>query len=114
MTNQPKVEPCRSCKAPVVWAKTVNDKWAPFDAKPERRFILHPGEDGILRAESQPTYQSHYSTCPDAAKWRAGGAGAPPNDQPPPTVSETPFTDGIRKQIEQEKDSPWTDRKDVE
>jgi hypothetical protein len=75
-------------------------KWNPMDAKPERRFILHPGEDGILRAESQPTYQSHYSTCPDAAKWRAGGAGKPPNDQPPPS--------------EQQKQAPWVERKDVE
>lgn len=88
--SAPKVEPCRSCKAPVVWAMTVNHKWAPFDAKPERRFILRD-EDGIMRAESQPTYQSHYSTCPDAAKWRAGAAGPPPNAQRLP--SETPLGD---------------------
>ena len=68
----PKVEPCGSCGAPMVWAKMESGKWAPFDAKPERRFILHPGEDGILRAEAQPTYASHYATCPDADKWRGG------------------------------------------
>jgi hypothetical protein len=67
---QPKVEPCRSCKSPVVWALMPSGKWNPMDAKPERRFILNPGEDGVLRAESQPTYQSHYSTCPQAAEWR--------------------------------------------
>jgi hypothetical protein len=67
---QPKVEPCRSCKALVVWALMRSGRWNPMDAKAERRFILHPGEDGVLRAESQPTYQSHYSTCPQAAEWR--------------------------------------------
>jgi hypothetical protein len=96
MTYQPKVEPCRSCGAPMVWAKTSTGKWAPFDAKPERRFILHPGEDGVLRAEAQPTYQSHYATCPDAKAWRAGAAGPPPNDQPPP-----------------EAGAHWPDRKDI-
>jgi hypothetical protein len=84
MTYQPKVEACRSCKAPVVWAHMPSGKWAPFDAKPERRFILHPGEDNILRAEAQPTYQSHYVTCPDAKAWRSGAAGTPPTDQKPP------------------------------
>jgi hypothetical protein len=97
--NAPKIEPCRSCKAPVVWAKTVNDKWAPLDAKPERRFILHPGEDGVLRAEAQPTYQSHYATCPDAKTWRETKQAPVPTDPP----AEPPKT-GVR----------WPDRKDVE
>lgn len=70
MTYQPKVEPCRSCQAPIVWAMMPSGKWNPMDAVPERRFILHPGEDGVLRAEAQPTYQSHYSSCPDASAWR--------------------------------------------
>ena len=66
----PKVEPCRSCQAMIVWAKMPSGKWSPFDSKPERRFILHPGEDGVLRAEAQPTFQSHFATCKDAAAWR--------------------------------------------
>ena len=98
MTYTPKVEPCRSCKAPVVWAKTVNDKWAPFDAKPERRFILHPGEDGILRTESQPTYQSHYSTCPQASEWRATRREQPLVQMPP---------------VNEPKAEDWSARKDV-
>lgn len=92
--SEPKVENCRSCKAPIVWAKTKNEKWAPFDAKPERRFILHTGDDGILHADAQPTYESHYATCPDAVAWRKGAPGTPPNDPP-------------------ERDAPWTERSDV-
>jgi hypothetical protein len=66
-----------------VWAQMPNSgKWAPFDAKPERRFILHVGEDGILRAEAQPTYQSHFATCPAAAAWR-GNKPEEPAPQPP-------------------------------
>lgn len=66
----PRVEQCRSCKAAVVWAKMPSGKWSIFDAKPERRFILRPGPDGVTQAEAQPTFQSHFATCKDAAAWR--------------------------------------------
>jgi len=64
------VEPCASCKAPIVWAKMPSGKWSPFDSKPERRFLLKAGDDGVFRADAQPTYQSHFSTCPNAAHHR--------------------------------------------
>jgi hypothetical protein len=62
----PKVEPCRSCQAMIVWAKMPSGKWSPFDAKPERRFILRPGPDGVTQAEAQSTFQVHWATCPNA------------------------------------------------
>jgi hypothetical protein len=71
MTYQPLLSKCRSCGAEIFWAITPTGKRAPIDAKPERRFILHPGEDNVLRASIQLTYQSHYATCPQAKYWRS-------------------------------------------
>lgn len=49
------VSRCRSCGAPVVWAKNaVSQKRAPFNPVDER-----------LNVSS-----SHFATCPDADKWR--------------------------------------------
>jgi hypothetical protein len=65
-----KVAFCRSCEAPIVWAVTAGGKASPFDAKPETRYVLHPGEDGVLRSEAQQTYTSHFATCPQGDVWR--------------------------------------------
>lgn len=76
------IVPCRSCKAPIRWARTVNDKPLPVDA--------HPTPDGnVLLREPGPTadvlaglflaaardqglelHMPHHATCPDGEKWR--------------------------------------------
>lgn len=66
----PRVEPCRSCQAMIVWAKMPSGKWSPFDAKPERRFLLVTGDDGVLQAQPQPTFQTHFASCPNADQHR--------------------------------------------
>ena len=56
---------CKSCGAEIFFARTVNGKTIPMDTKPEQRFILDESEDFIM-ALSRKTYQSHFSTCPNA------------------------------------------------
>lgn len=61
---------CRSCKAEILWIK-VNGKNIPVNAKPEYRYI---GPDILNGAWIfKKTYTPHFSTCPDAAKFRNGG-----------------------------------------
>jgi len=92
--------PCRSCGTKLVWAATSTGKRAPFDAEPTltgNTVLVHRtvGEAPIARTatkEEQATrdderlqlaqrvlFLSHFSTCPDAAKYRkrkaAGAAG---------------------------------------
>lgn len=64
---------CKSCGAPVVWAKTENDKNIPLDAKKVRGgniFLDH----GIARIVSPlsglGSYESHFKTCPQAREHR--------------------------------------------
>ena len=67
---------CSTCGAPIVWAKTLEKgKPAPFDAAPvpEGGFTLEAGVAipvGLLTAENEPRYVSHFATCPDADKHR--------------------------------------------
>ena len=46
------IEACRSCGAPVVWEKTRNGKYCPFNV-----------------ADGQPAEESHFKTCPQARGW---------------------------------------------
>jgi hypothetical protein len=62
---------CRSCGAPVFWAKTKSGKSGIFDweAAPDGHFVL--GEDGMAHYDTRAgKYVSHFSTCPDAERWR--------------------------------------------
>lgn len=70
---------CRSCGAPVVWARTSTGGSMPVDADPSPVGNVElVDDDGILRAtvHSQPPlgvddlYVSHFATCPDANDWR--------------------------------------------
>lgn len=57
-----KVTECRSCGAEIVWMKTQKGKNMPVDA------------DTIQDADAEvfdyETMTSHFSTCPEANKWR--------------------------------------------
>ena len=69
---------CKSCKAPIYWAVTVNAKTMPVDAEPsadgtiglefltgcvKARVFVHPNGSGKL-------HLSHFATCPDAGSHR--------------------------------------------
>jgi len=77
---------CRSCGAPVRWARTLNDKAMPLDAEPSPAGNITLKEtddpraplarvlagDDLFAARSAGAtfYLSHYATCPDGEKWR--------------------------------------------
>lgn len=62
---------CRSCKAPITWARTIRGKAIPFD-----------GDIVVVRTEGSPLTGSvveyvdtdvtptHFQTCPQASDWR--------------------------------------------
>ena len=68
---------CRSCDAPIIWARTAKGKSIPLDASPTSEgnivlavfnvaHVLRSGES----AAGRPTYTSHFATCPNAAEHR--------------------------------------------
>jgi hypothetical protein len=79
---------CRSCRRPILWARTPAGRRIPIDPIPvaEGNIVLvdtHPatGHDRyqarILTAGEQPPpgtlrYVSHFATCPDASTHRRG------------------------------------------
>lgn len=65
---------CRSCGATVLWVETESGKKMPLDAEPERRFVIEAGHDP-MRARLRNTYVSHFSTCPQAERWRKSEEG---------------------------------------
>lgn len=80
-------EQCRSCNAPVVWARTAfQNVPMPLDWEPAsdgnilvlnedriiRAVVLPPGDERIA---TQTTYTSHFATCPDGGKWRRRSHG---------------------------------------
>ncbi len=66
---------CRSCGAPIIWAKTEKGKAMPLDAEPAQTGTLWLFA-GVVQTGDQPpavngpTYTSHFATCPQAGKWR--------------------------------------------
>jgi len=61
---------CRSCGQKIVWLKTINKKNIPVDVpKFEDGELMH--EYITTSVEFNPgNMTSHFSTCPDAKKWR--------------------------------------------
>jgi hypothetical protein len=65
---------CRSCDAPIKWAKTRAGKTIPVDAEPsaDGNLVLVPDFLGglfALAADSdpdKPRHKSHFATCPNA------------------------------------------------
>lgn len=67
---------CKSCGAPIFWAKTVNGKPMPLDAEPvlDGRIILE-GQTAIVVGsayvrDGTARYDSHFATCPNARSHR--------------------------------------------
>lgn len=85
-----RVDECRSCGAPVVWARyqRKDGKWkaAPFDVEPSEKgsyYLFHPEGDKsklhgryIKRGEEWPPgalpRTNHFATCPERKKWASG------------------------------------------
>lgn len=67
---------CRSCGAPVVWARHGTGRLAPFDAQPQPHgeWLLVEDGKGELVATRRTTpilaHVPHHATCPQAADWR--------------------------------------------
>lgn len=57
---------CKSCGAPIVWAKSETGKAMPLDAKPEKRIVL----DSLGVGRVLDAFTSHFVTCPNAAQHR--------------------------------------------
>jgi hypothetical protein len=73
---------CRSCNAPIIWAISERSgKPIPLDAAPvadgHGRFAIIRGVARAYIAEDarlgRDRYVSHFSTCPDAERFRRGG-----------------------------------------
>jgi hypothetical protein len=74
-----KVATCRSCGAEMIWVTTPKGKKMPLDAAPAPKgsFIFDgdPEDAKVLYIGEKDKYQgerftSHFSTCPDAGKFR--------------------------------------------
>lgn len=73
---------CRSCRAPIVWASTVNGRSMPVDRDPvpDGNLILtYPSPGSALALvvdpdqtmlDDPPRYVSHFVTCPNADQHR--------------------------------------------
>ncbi len=64
---------CRSCRAPIVWAKKADGKPMPLDQVPPSVGNVRI-ENGFVVVGKRGTgpYQPHFVTCPDAEEWRRG------------------------------------------
>lgn len=67
---------CRSCGAPIVWARTHAGKSIPIDVDPA---IGGPANypdgnialfNGVAEVTASGPHKSHFATCKDAASWR--------------------------------------------
>lgn len=85
---------CRACKAPMLWAVTVNGKRQPFDPEPteEGTYLLSHEQQGrppvarhqdeaaretlrkqaATRGEPLRLFVPHHATCPEREKFRKG------------------------------------------
>lgn len=77
---------CATCKAPIRWCITARGSWIPLNAKqsdahdPAAFAIVAGTNNTTVAVKANPLfdppgtvyYQSHFATCPDAAKHRKG------------------------------------------
>lgn len=66
---------CRSCAAPIIWARTEKGKAMPLDAEPDQRGNCWFDDGGKMRVggadrPDRLRYLSHFATCPQAATHR--------------------------------------------
>lgn len=83
-----RIQVCRSCDRPIIWAVTTNSKSMPVDAAPtaDGNVWLSGSPQApiarVLTAGDQPfdnpadLRTSHFATCPDAGRWRTGARRA--------------------------------------
>jgi len=80
-TQLRRIDKCKACGAPIMWAETSAAKAIPIDVSPTPRgnvVLYHgPGSGKLLalfgkKAQSGATelYESHFVTCPRAAEFR--------------------------------------------
>ncbi len=68
---------CRSCKADIAWVLTPKGEKQPIDAQLVRAGVLDNAGKKIIAVVAG--YQSHFITCPDAAKWSGKNRKAKPD-----------------------------------
>jgi hypothetical protein len=91
VTDLRKIEMCRACQAPIVWATTSAGKNMPVDAEPsdDGNVLLFPtvdhkviaiamGKREATMSKAKERYKSHFATCPSAASFRKGPRKAKP------------------------------------
>lgn len=63
---------CRSCHAPVVWAKTESGRSIPVDPGPSTKgnILIKDGIARVVPVGTPKAQTSHFATCPDAERWR--------------------------------------------
>jgi len=65
---------CKSCGAPIRWAKTAQGKRMPLNPAPDPRGRLALDATGLIvqgeLAAAGDRYTSHFATCPHAAQHR--------------------------------------------
>lgn len=83
-TELPDPQPCKSCRADIVWAKTFKGEQIPVNPTPTENGNLALHEQGgvlyaglVTRAKQPamaeagyPLYLSHFVDCPNAKEWR--------------------------------------------
>ena len=57
---------CRSCKAPIYWVRTHNDRPMPVDRGAGSGIVMR---DGVAYVER--VYQSHFTSCPNSKQHRS-------------------------------------------
>jgi hypothetical protein len=64
---------CRSCQAPILWARTTRGKSVPLDAEPcaDGNLTLVDGVAHYGALAGQRHYKSHFATCKQANAWRS-------------------------------------------
>lgn len=77
MTGARRIVDCRSCKAAIFWAETETGKRIPIDASTgpdvDANLVIEDGDGGPLAryvARGEGTHITHFTTCPDAKRWR--------------------------------------------
>ncbi len=63
---------CKSCGAPIVWAKTTSNKAAPFELDPNGAWHIVNGvaSSAVGFDIAATTYTNHFATCEQASSWR--------------------------------------------
>lgn len=84
-----RVEQCKACRAPIVWAQTLAGKSMPVDASPaadgnvllfplaDRRWLAVVMTKDEAASKSDERFKSHFATCPNASAFRGPKRAGP-------------------------------------